>query len=101
MSAGQLGEQHGAYQGVHREPALDTDAVDEQAAGLGPLEKLAGIGSTGEGIGEARIDAIDHRRLDQDIDDVGILDGQHLVPDVVVDQELALELGGDELLGAT
>ena len=70
---GQLGDEHGAHEGVHGEPALDTDAVDEQAAGLGPLEKLTSVGSTGERIGEARIDAIDDRRLDHHVDDAGIL----------------------------
>ncbi len=89
----QLSQQRGADQGVQLEPALRTDAGDEQAARLGLQEQVAGVGPARQCERQARIQTVDHRDVQQHVDKFRILGSQDLVPHVVVDQQVRTQGG--------
>ena len=91
----ELGQQHLAHQAVHLEPPAGVEAGDEQAALLGLLQQVAGIGSSGERLGQAVVHAVDDGGRQQQVDELGALGPQHLVPQVAVDEPVRARRDGE------
>ena len=86
----ELVPQHLSDQRMDPEPATDAEPMHEQTLGLAPEEHVADVAPARDRRGEARVDAIDHGDLQEYFDDIGVAAGQHLVPDVVLGEQLGL-----------
>ena len=82
-----LAEELLPHHGVHLEPAGRTEPGDEQPTGLGVGEQVARVGAAGQRGGERPVGPHDDGRVQEDVDDLRTLRGEHLAPDVVGEQE--------------
>ena len=93
----ELGEQRPTHQAVHLEPPTGVEAGDEQSPRLGLQQEIPGIGSSGQGFRQPVVHPINHGGREEEVDQLGGLRLQYLVPQVAVDQPVGADLTGRAL----